>query len=73
MTTTRLETGTDRRARRPNIASMLDGLRQLAVGAQLPFLAYLIGVAQEEAKSEKSGPNLRPSLSALDQDTSCCP
>ncbi|MEX2166457.1 MAG: hypothetical protein WD852_05480 [Methyloceanibacter sp.] len=57
MTTTRLETGTDRRARRPNIASMLDGLRQLAVGAQLPFLAYLIGVAQEEAKSEKSGPN----------------
>ena len=37
------------------IASMLDGLRQLAVGAQLPFLAYLIGVALEEAKSEKNG------------------
>ena len=36
---------------------MLEGLRQLAVGAQLPFLAYLIGVALEEAKSEKNGPN----------------
>ena len=39
------------------IASMLEGLRQFAVGAQLPFLAYLIGVALEEAKSEKNGPN----------------
>jgi hypothetical protein len=36
------------------IASLLDSLRGVASGAQLPFLAYLISVALEEANSEKS-------------------
>lgn len=35
------------------IAALLDGLRLVAHNAQLPFLAYLIAVALEEAKSEK--------------------
>jgi hypothetical protein len=35
------------------IASLLEALRLVAHGAQMPFLAYLIGVAHEEAKSEK--------------------
>ena len=35
------------------IASMLDGLKLVAHGAQMPFLAYLITIAQEEANSEK--------------------
>jgi hypothetical protein len=33
---------------------MLDGLRALAQGAQLTFLAYLIGIAVEETQEEKS-------------------
>jgi hypothetical protein len=36
------------------IASLLEGLRAVASSAQLPFLAYLISVALEEAKLEKS-------------------
>ena len=36
------------------IASMLEGLRLLAQNAQMPFLAYLINVALEEANNEKS-------------------
>jgi hypothetical protein len=36
------------------IASLLEGLRGAASGAQLPFLAYLISVALEEANLEKS-------------------
>ena len=36
------------------IASLLEGLRLVAHGAQMPFLAYLITVALEEAKSEKT-------------------
>lgn len=36
------------------IASMLEGLVQVANGAGMPFLAYLIGVALEQAKSEKT-------------------
>ena len=36
------------------IASMLDNLKALAQGAQLTFLAYLIGIAVEEAEEEKS-------------------
>jgi hypothetical protein len=36
------------------IASLLEGLRLVAHHAQLPFLGYLIGVALEEAKDEKS-------------------
>jgi hypothetical protein len=36
------------------IASLLEGLRLVAHGAQLSFLAYLINVALEEAKSEKA-------------------
>jgi hypothetical protein len=36
------------------IASMLEGLRMVAQGAQMPFLAYLINVALEEANNEKS-------------------
>ena len=36
------------------IASLLQGLRLVARRAELPFLGYLIGVAPEEAKDEKS-------------------
>ena len=36
------------------IASMLEGLRLVAQNAQMPFLAYLINVAVEEASSEKT-------------------
>ena len=36
------------------IASLLEGLRRVAHESQLPFLAYLISVALEEANSEKS-------------------
>jgi len=35
------------------IAAMLEGLRHVAQSAQMPFLAYLIDVALEEAKSQK--------------------
>jgi hypothetical protein len=35
------------------IASMLEGLTQVATSAQMPFLAYLISVALEEAKIQK--------------------
>jgi hypothetical protein len=37
------------------IASMLEGLKTLAQGNQLTFLAYLIAVAIEEARTEESG------------------
>jgi hypothetical protein len=36
------------------IASLLESLKTVASSAQLPFLAYLISVALEEANSEKS-------------------
>jgi hypothetical protein len=36
------------------IASLLDGLRRVANEARLPFLAYLISVALEEANTEKA-------------------
>jgi hypothetical protein len=36
------------------IASLLEGLRRLAHESELPFLAYLISVALEEANSEKA-------------------
>ena len=36
------------------IASMLVGLKSLAKSAQLPFLAYLIDIAREEARAEKA-------------------
>jgi len=36
------------------ISSLLEGLRLVAHGAQMPFLAYLISVALEEANSEKT-------------------
>ena len=36
------------------IASMLEGLRLVAQNAQMPFLAYLINVALEEANNEKT-------------------
>jgi len=39
------------------VASMLDGLRQAASSAKMPFLAYLISVALEEAKSEQAKRN----------------
>jgi len=37
------------------IASLLEGLKQVAYSAQMPFLAYLITVALEEANNEKTG------------------
>ena len=37
------------------ISSLLEGLRVIAQGAQMPFLAYLLNVALEEAKNEKAG------------------
>ena len=36
------------------IATLLEGLRLVAHQAQLPFLAYLLSVALEEANTEKS-------------------
>ncbi len=36
------------------IGSLLEGLRLMAHNANLPFLAYLIAVAVEEAKSTKA-------------------
>jgi hypothetical protein len=33
----------------------LEGLRVIAQGAKMPFLAYLLNVALEEAKNEKAG------------------
>lgn len=35
------------------VASMLEGLRLVAQNAQMPFLAYLLNVALEEANNEK--------------------
>jgi len=35
----------------------LEGLRQVAQQADLPFLGYLISVVLEEANTEKSKPN----------------
>jgi hypothetical protein len=37
------------------IASLLEGLKQVANSARMPFLAYLINVAIEEANNEKTG------------------
>jgi hypothetical protein len=37
------------------ISSLLEGLRVVAHGAQMPFLAYLLNVALEEANNEKAG------------------
>ncbi len=39
------------------IASMLEGLHVVARGAEMPFLAYLIDVALEEANSQKAVPD----------------
>ena len=39
------------------IASLLEGLRKVASGGQMPFLAYLINVALEEANNEKTARN----------------
>lgn len=39
------------------IASMLEGLHQVAKGAEMSFLAYLIDVAREEANSRKAHRN----------------
>jgi hypothetical protein len=36
------------------IASMLDGLHSVAKSAEMPFLAYLIEVAREEADSQRA-------------------
>jgi hypothetical protein len=36
------------------ISSMLEGLRLVAQNARMPFLAYLINVALQEADNEKS-------------------
>jgi hypothetical protein len=36
------------------IASLLEGLKLVAHSARMPFLAYLINVALEEANSEKT-------------------
>lgn len=35
------------------IAALLEGLRKVALQSQLPFLAYLLTVALEEANIEK--------------------
>ena len=36
------------------IASILEGLTQVANSARMPFLAYLINIALEEARLEKA-------------------
>ena len=47
------DTGVTRRETAEYLASMLEGLRKSAHQAKLPFLAYLISVALEEAHNEK--------------------
>jgi hypothetical protein len=42
------------------IASMLEGLQQVAKSAEMTFLAYLIDVAQEEANSQRGVATERP-------------
>lgn len=39
------------------IASMLEGLQLVARSAEMPFLAYLIDIALEEANSQKAVPD----------------
>ena len=39
------------------IASLLEGLRHLANQTQMPFLAYLLAMAQEEANTERAKPD----------------
>ena len=51
--TVRKDTGGSRRETAEYIAAMLEGLRLSAHQANLPFLAYLISVALEEANNEK--------------------
>jgi hypothetical protein len=46
--------GPDLTHREAPLASMLDGLHQVAQSAEMPFLAYLIDVAREEANSQKA-------------------
>ena len=36
------------------IAAMLEGLQQVAKGAEMTFLAYLIEMALEDAKSQRT-------------------
>jgi hypothetical protein len=36
------------------IAGMLDGLHSIAHAANLPFIAYLLAMAMEEAQAERS-------------------
>jgi len=47
------DTGVSRRETAEYVAAMLEGLRKSAHQAKLPFLAYLISVALEEANNEK--------------------
>jgi hypothetical protein len=39
------------------IAGLLEGLKLLAIDARLTFLAYLIGIAIQEAQDETSRPD----------------
>jgi hypothetical protein len=47
------------------IASLLEGLRSVASTGQMPFLAYLINVALEEANNEKKGALSYPQVHKL--------
>lgn len=46
--------GASRQEAAEYISAMLVGLRLLAHQTRLPFLAYLLGIAVEEANAEKS-------------------
>ena len=46
--------GASRQEAAEYIAAMLESLRLLAHQTHLPFLAYLLGIALEEANSEKT-------------------
>jgi len=46
--------GASRQETAEYIASLLESLRLLAHQTHLPFLAYLLGIALEEANSEKA-------------------
>jgi hypothetical protein len=49
------------------IAGLLDGLKLIAHEAGLPFIAYLLAMASEEARVEKSRGVRRRSLAATHQ------
>ena len=55
------------------MASLLDGLRQVAHSAQMPFLASLINVRAGRSLQHEDQSRLMGSPRHSFKDTSCCP